>query len=134
MADYATLPYERLVTFTIAGSAGRRTFDLVRDEEMGLGVPAKSVHIENAGAAGTITVGLSADGISFGRTIVLGPGSSRSYELDDHVRVMAVSAWSSIVGGQLVIGATPGEWTQDELNEYLARIGLAVPAEEEVAA
>lgn len=124
MREYSSLPFDKVVTFTVAGKTGLWDIDLVRGED-GLGIPAKSLYIGNIGQLGTITVELSPDGYNPGRTIVLGPGASRNYEIADRIRVWSVKAYCSVIGGTFAIGATPGEWTEEEWLAYCTKVGAA---------
>lgn len=122
MVQYSHLPYDKVVQFDQEGEAGKWEIDFVKDPD-GLGIVAKSLYIENTALAGTITVELSADGQNNGRTVTLEPGARRSYDIPDCVRIWKVSAYASVAGAELSIGATPGEWTDDEWEEYLAKMG-----------
>lgn len=123
MPEYSYLPFDDLLTFEEVGDAGKKEIDFVRGDDA-LGIVAKSLYIENVAQLGTITVELSSDGSTIGRRILLGPGQSRNYGIEDRVRIWKVKASCTVIGGQLAIGATPGEWTDDEWNAYLIKMGV----------
>ena len=123
MPNYSYLPYDALWEFEASGDAGKKEADFVNDSD-GLGIVAKSLYVENVAQLGTITVELSFNGQDIGRIITLPPGARRNYEVQDRVRIWKIRASCTVIGGQLAVGATPGEWTDEEWNAYLTEMGV----------
>ena len=122
MPNYSYLPYDVLWEFEAVGDAGKKEINFVDQ----LGIVAKSLYVENVNQLGTITVELSFNGQDIGRTITLPPGARRNYEVQDRVRIWKIRASCTVVGGQLAVGATPGEWSDEEWAAYLTEMGVSL--------
>lgn len=108
--------------FQIGGENDVLSIDFVGDESQGFGVPAKSLLIMNhAGGAGDnyIYFRLSEDGRSWDRVSTLFPDRTEEYTVSDNCVFSQMQIWGSNARVRVSVRATPGEWTQKELNQYI---------------
>jgi len=81
--------------------------DFVEDRAQGLGVPAKSMVIRNAGA-GTIYFIFSEDGEHWSGIGSLAAGALEGYNYEDGIEITLMHVWASAAGTTVTIRATPG--------------------------
>jgi len=107
--------------FTQGGDGEIYFCNFIGDESQGFKVPAKSLMIHNhAGGAG--------DNYLYYRTIhnekgsskpaILGPDEFINYQLGE-TRIFACLLWSSNANLVFSLDATPGEWTDKEVDEFI---------------
>lgn len=112
--------------FTSGGEADYILVDVVDDPQRGLGVPGKSMFIENHGGGSGINrlyYQTSEDGYRWSDVMSMRPGRFEGYSQDDGVRIWLVKVWASNANVAFTMRITPGIWTDDELME----VGMLIP-------
>lgn len=105
-----------------AGESNALSIDIVNDPRQGLGVPAKSlVIINHGGGAGRslLHFSITDDGVLWDTSSTISPGMAEEYSVLDNIVVAMVRIWSDSPGTTFSLRATPGQWTYEELKEYI---------------
>lgn len=113
-----SLPFSERYTFAAVGAVGEKTFLIMDDPEMGLGVPAKSYILSVLSAFGNATFNLSLDGVNSGRSLTQGPNTTLNVGVEDYSMVSRISVTTDTIGTVVQVIAFTGEWTDEELLEY----------------
>lgn len=112
--------------FTEGGEEDYVLVDVVDDVMRGLGVPGKSMYIENHGGGSGINklyYQISEDGYRWSDVMSLRPGRYEGFSQDDGIRIWLLKVWASNANVSFTTRITPGIWNEDELLE----LGLLSP-------
>ncbi len=106
--------------FTVGGEADYIEIDVVDDPHRGLGVPGKSMFIENHGGGSGINrlyFQTSEDGYRWSEVMSIRGGANEGYSADDGIRIWLIKIWASNANLSFSMRVTPGIWSEDELIE-----------------
>lgn len=93
--------------FPTGGTDDLLQLDFVDDRAQGLGTPAKSLVVRNAGA-GTVYFTFSEDGEHWSGIASLAAGAFEQYSCEDGIAVTLMTIWASAAGTTVSVRATPG--------------------------
>jgi hypothetical protein len=108
-------------TFAAANKMGRIYLNLENDEEMGLGVPAKAISVSVLSLIGTVTMGISFDGLSYGRIVKISGDSSFGFDYWDNTCASMIYLEADAAAVEIEVLASAGRWEDGELESYNER-------------
>jgi hypothetical protein len=108
-------------TFEAAGKMGRIYLNLENDEEQALGVPAKALNVSVISLLGTVTMGISFDGLSYGRIVKIVGDSSFGFNYFDNTCASMIYLEADAAAIEVEVLASAGRWEEGELEAYNAR-------------
>jgi len=108
-------------TFDAAGKAGRIYLNLENDSEQALGVPAKGLSVSVLSLLGTVTMGISFDGLNYGRIVKIVGDSSFGFDYWDNTCASMIYLEADAAAIEIEVLASAGRWEEGELEAYNAR-------------
>lgn len=121
MANQLAPLFTKYHTFVAANKTGRIYLNLENDEVMGLGVPAKALSVSVLSLIGTVTVGISFDGLSYGRIVKVSGDSSFGFDYWDNTCASMIYLEADAAAIEIEVLASAGRWDDGELEAYNER-------------